>query len=94
MIKKFTVSKKRYVLEGEWSGYVPYQRKVVHQTVTTYPDRYRHLHWIEFTDGTTLKIRLRPCQPREQVRQIDSYTKLINEAADLNKARVEVRELA
>jgi hypothetical protein len=85
--------RRRYVLEGEWSGYRAEQRKIVHRTITREPDRYRHLHWVEFTDGTELKLRLRPCEPREQVVVQDSYSSLINQAAALNKARVTVKEL-
>jgi len=70
---------KRYVLEGEWSGYRSGQRKVVHRVVITRPDKYKHLTWIQYTDGTTLTLSVRECTPRERVQEIRGYSRLIED---------------
>ena len=87
------MSRKRYVLEGEWSGYKASQRRVVHREVTTTPKQFEHLSSIEYTDGTLLILSLRPCEPRERVDEYHGYTRLIRDAALLGKSHVQVREL-
>lgn len=84
---------KRYVLEGEWSGYNSSQRRISHRTVTTHPKRYEHLKTILYTDGTTLNISMRTALPREKVKVIDGYSSLIEKAAATGKSFVTVREL-
>jgi hypothetical protein len=83
----------RWVLEGVWSGYDDRPR-IVHRTVTTQPGRYRHLHWINLSDETTLKVRVRPLPATEQVQEIDGHTQLIDKAAAMKKANVTERELS
>ena len=84
---------KRYVLEGEWSGYRSSQRRVAHREVTKYPKRYGTLKTIRYTDGTTLDLSLRPCKPREKVVQILGYCELIEKAVAKNKSFVTVEEV-
>ena len=85
--------RKRFVLEGVWSGYRSSQRKVVHREVTRRPDNYEHLKTILYTDGTTLDLTLRQAEPRERVKEITGYTSLIREAAALGKSYVCVADL-
>lgn len=84
---------KRFVLEGTWSGYQSSQRRVVHRAVTTHPKRYEKLKTIRYTDGTTLDLTLRPCNPREKVAEYDGYSSLIEKAAAKDKSYVTVEEL-
>lgn len=81
---------KRYVLEGEWSGYRSSQRRVVHREVIS---EEIPLSCIRYSDGTTLDITVRPAKPRERVQKIGGYTKLVREAMALNKSYVTVDEL-
>lgn len=70
--------KKRYIIEGTWSGYRSSQSRVCHRTVTTRPDQYKGLHTVAFTDGTTMNITLRPCMLRERVKEIHGYDSLLD----------------
>jgi hypothetical protein len=72
----------RYVLEGEWTGYVQSQRRVVHREVINGKRalRLKKLQLIRYTDGTALLIYIRPAKHREIVRPINSYTELIQDA--------------
>jgi len=86
----------RYVLEGEWTGYVERQRRVVHREVITAPtriERLRNLHAILYTDGTSLILRLREAEHREQVKEIRGYTDLIRECEAQPGAVVSVANL-
>lgn len=87
------MARKRYVIEGEWSGYRSSQRRVVHRAVTTRPQRYQGLKAIQFTDNTLLSITLRECEPRERVQEIKGYVNLIEDAADTGLAFVAVESL-
>lgn len=72
---------KRWVVEGEWSGYRSEQRRVCHRTVEL-PKRAREiaaLHSIRFTDGTYLELSARQAKPRERVQIIRGYVDLIND---------------
>lgn len=69
---------KRFVLEGEWSGYRSEQRRVCHRTVTKYPEQYKKLTFIRFTDNTSLDLTLRECKPRERIKEIHGYDELIS----------------
>ena len=73
----------RYVLEGEWTGYVSRQQRVVHREVIDRKlrERLASLHAIRYTDGTTLLIHIREAEPRERVKEVLSYRELIREAA-------------
>lgn len=74
---------KRFIIEGEWSGYRSTQRRVVHRTV--HPASSKKLKaWakkttvILYTDGTGLHLTVRDCLPRERVKEIRGYVSLIN----------------
>lgn len=84
----------RHVLEGEWSGYVERQRRVVHREVMT-DKRFKSfkLTAIQYTDGTTLNIRVREANPRERIETINSYGSLIRECEGLGKSFVRVADL-
>ena len=71
--------RKRFIIEGEWSGYRSEQRRICHRTVTKYPEKYKELSFIRFTDNTTLDLRIRECKPREKVAEIHGYDSLIEE---------------
>jgi len=93
------VSAKRWVLEGEWSGYRSGQRHVVHRAVV--PEwkakqiTKQGLTNIGYMDGTSLWLTLRPAKPREKVKEIHGYDSLIDDClhhsvssvADLIKTR-------
>ena len=83
------MTKPRFVLEGEWTGYWSSQRRVVHRTVTRNPARYEHLTYIAYTDGTALELRLRPCVPREKVTEIHGYDSLIEKCLRHGVCRVD-----
>lgn len=75
---------KRFVIEGEWSGYRSSQQRVVHRQV--YPGGRNKLrewaektHGIRYTDGTMLYLTVRDCKPRERVKEIRGYTSLIED---------------
>lgn len=72
----------RYVLEGEWTGYVSSQQRVVHREVVTKrrADNLKKLHKIVYTDGTSLLVRVREAEYREKVREVHSYDALIRKA--------------
>lgn len=72
-------TRKRFILEGEWSGYRSSQQRVVHRVVTYQPEKYEHLHSITYTDGTSLFLTLRECKPRERVQEIHGYDSLISD---------------
>lgn len=85
---------KRFVIEGEWSGYRSSQQRVVHRQV--FPGNRKMLrqwadnnHSILYTDGTRLLITVRDCKPRERVQQLLSYTKLIEDCARHGVSSVE-----
>lgn len=82
----------RFVLEGEWSGYVERQRRVVHREVVTgkRAERLHNLHAIQYTDGTLLTLRMRPTKPRERVMSMPAYTSLIREAEATGKSFVRI----
>ena len=70
---------KRYILEGEWSGYYGHQRHVVHRVIVTKPEKYKDLTWIAYSDGTSLNLSIRPALPRERVKEIHGYDSLISQ---------------
>jgi len=87
------VSAKRFVIEGEWSGYHSGQRRVVHRTV--HSGAYKRLRaWAEsayairYTDGTCLALNVRDCKPRERVEEIHGYDSLIQSCAHHNVTSV------
>lgn len=82
---------KRYILEGEWSGYNSGQRRIVHRQIIHKP---ADLSCIRYSDGTTLNISIRAANPRERVTELHGYTSLVRDALRLNKAYVTVDELS
>ena len=88
----------RYVLEGEWTGYISAQRHIVHREVVTSEKRavaLRNLRSIVYTDGTSLLLHLREAKPREHVEPLNRYGWLINDALQHGggKSRVLVADL-
>ena len=84
---------KRFIIEGEWTGYTSAQRRIVHRTV--YPGSFKRLkewaqrtHAIRYTDGTSLILSVRDCKPREKVQEIRGYTTLIEKCFDHNVTSV------
>jgi hypothetical protein len=72
---------RRFIVEGEWSGYRVHQRRVVHRTVhTRNREKYDKLGGLRFTDGTMLDITVRDCKPREKVQVINGYNQAIDGA--------------
>lgn len=71
----------RYLLEGEWSGYVSSQRKVVQREVITrkFMEMMGSHRSITYTDGTSLILSIRPCKPGERVSEINQYGSLIRD---------------
>lgn len=83
----------RFVIEGEWTGYVSRQQRVVHRKV--YEGSRKKLrewaertHAIYYTDGTALHLTVRDCKPRERVSEIDGYTRLIEDCWHFNVTSV------
>lgn len=85
----------RYVLEGEWTGYRSSQQRVVHREVVIgkFAEQVRKLHSIQYTDGTSLIIRVRPANHREHVARLDSYGDLIRKAVAHGGSTVRVADL-
>ena len=74
----------RFIIEGTWSGYRSSQQRVVHRTV--HKGNMKRLRaWaektrgIQYTDGTMLYLTVRDCKPREKVKEIKGYAKLIQD---------------
>ena len=63
----------RYVLEATWRGYRSNQDRPCHREVITKPEAYEGLALINFTDGTLMRVSIRPCKPREKVLLIHGY---------------------
>lgn len=85
---------KRFIIEGEWSGYTSSQQRVVHRTVhSTAFKRLRawaeKAHAIHYTNGTALFLRVRDCKPRERVQQIHGYDSLIQDCYFYNVVSVD-----
>ena len=77
---------KRFIIEGIWSGYTSAQSRVVHRQV--YAGVRKKLRaWadgagcIVYTDGTSLRLSVRDCKPRERVKEVRGYTSLIEDCA-------------
>jgi hypothetical protein len=76
------MSRKRFVVEAEWSGYSRSQQHVVHRTVETlFRSGYEALSHHTFGDGTSLCISVRDAKPRERVQEIKGYSSLLRDAA-------------
>lgn len=79
---------KRFVLEGEWTGYRSSQARISHREIITEKraDFFRRLHKIVFTDGTALILFVRPAVPRENVVPLRGYSDLIHDAERVLRA--------
>lgn len=88
-------ARQRFILEGEWTGYVARQRRVVHREVLTgaLAEAAKKLHAIVYTDGTSLLLHVREAKPREKVQQINGYTSLIRDALKTGRSHVLVSEM-
>lgn len=76
------MSRKRFIVEAEWSGYTSGQRRVCHRTVETlFRAGYDALHSHTFGDGTYMTISVRDAKPREKVMQFNGYDQLLRKAA-------------
>lgn len=76
------MSRKRFIVEAEWSGYYSGQRRVCHRTVETlFRAGYESLHWHQFTDGTGMRISVRDAKPRERIQTINGYGSVLRDAA-------------
>jgi hypothetical protein len=87
--------RKRYVVECVWSGYVSSQSRPCHRTVErNFIERFKALHTIAFTDGTTMSVTVRECKPREKVTEIRGYSSLLRDAVmDGHKGYVSVTDI-
>ena len=74
-------ARKRFVVEGEWSGYTSGQRRVCHREIcTTFRAQYEALKSLRFTDGTELYISVRDLKPRERIEEIKGYSSALSHA--------------
>ena len=80
----------RYILEGTWSGYNAVQRRVVHRQIIRKPVS---LSCIEYRDGTTLDIRVRPAKKGERIKEIYGYLGLIQNALAIGKSYVTIEDI-
>lgn len=74
------MSKQRFIVKCFWSGHSSSQSHVVHRTVER-PKKAEHLskvHCVTFSDGTAMNMDVRPCKPRERVKEIKGYSELLN----------------
>ena len=79
------MTRKRFVVEAEWSGYHSGQQHVCHRTVETlFRAGYEALHSHSFGDGTFMTIRVRDAKPRERVDEKRGYSSLLRDLA-MNK---------
>lgn len=75
---------KRYIIEGEWSGYRSGMERISHRTVHKSCEKKlrawaEKTHSIRYTDGTVLRLIVRDCLPRERVKEIRAYHELIKD---------------
>jgi hypothetical protein len=75
-------SEARYVVECEWSGYHSGQQHICHRAVEPYyrAKKLESVRAIVFTDGTTMSVAVRPCAPRERVKQMIGYREVLDDA--------------
>lgn len=90
----------RYVIEGEWTGYVARQQKIVHREVIDdkkvgkgFVEKAKALRTIVYTDGTSLYVTVRAAKPREKINELLGYRSLIRDAVRKGGARVCVADM-
>lgn len=92
------MSKQRYIIEGEWSGYRSGQRKIVHREVTTnekLAEWVGRTYAITYADGTRLCLSVRPCKTGERVKDMmNSYRKLIRDCHRFDVTSVDALQKA
>jgi hypothetical protein len=75
-------SRKRFVVEAEWSGYTSAQQRIVHRTVETlFRVGYENIGHYFFGDNTSLSVNVRDAKPRERVQKINGYGTLLRDLA-------------
>ena len=81
------MNRKRYVVEGTWSGYRSEQRRVCHRTVEgeKFAKRVREIGTIGYTDGTTLDLVVREAKPREKITEMHGYDSLIRDCIETGR---------
>jgi hypothetical protein len=86
----------RFVVEGEWTGYRPDQRRVVHRSVETVhiAKTCQKIRSIQFTDATSLVLSVRPAGKGERVKEIRAYREMIHECVYYNVDSVDGIEAA
>lgn len=82
----------RMVLEGTWSGYRSSQEHVVHRTIASkrvVETVQNGLTSTAYSDGTSLYLSLREAKPRERIREIHGYDRLIDDCISYNVSSVD-----
>lgn len=81
---------KVWVLTGIWSGYRSSQERVSHREIVSaaYAERLKNLHYIHFTDKTTLSLKVEETMLMDaaKFKQMLGYCDLIQEAADYGQS--------
>lgn len=84
-MRRETSNTTRWLIEGEWSGYVSAQRRVCHREVISdkgLAEKLRKAYGITYTDGTMLLLTIRPMTKGERATDLrDGYSSLIRECA-------------
>ena len=73
---------KKFIIEGEWSGYTSSQRHTVHRTIHSDPELRawaEKTHAIHYTDGTQLILSCRDVRIGEKIEEIHGYDVLIRD---------------
>lgn len=72
----------RFVIQGEWSGYVQRQACIVHVSLTKNVELaawVKETRAITFDDGTSLSLTVRECKKGERVKTQHGYLSLIED---------------
>lgn len=72
----------RWIVECVWSGYRSSQERACHREVIRRPKLAENLSRVTaivFTDGTQMSVSVRACQPREKVKEILGYKRVIGD---------------
>lgn len=77
------MSKTRWLIEGEWSGYQSSQQRIVHREITDNEKLARAIekqYGIRYSDGTMLFLRVREMRKGERAQDLrNSYGALIRD---------------
>lgn len=68
----------RFIVECIWSGYTASQARPCYRRIIRKGEAYwyRGITAIQFTDNTTMSVKVRACLPREKVQEIRGYDSL------------------